>query len=247
MIGHEEDTRRRVENEEAFMVPYLQEGLRVLDAGCGPGTISVGIAKLVAPSGSVVAMDIDPISLKNAEKYANDESVKNIEFREGSILNIPFPDESFDVVWTHAVLCHTWSKRSQIFSEIYRVLKKDGIYAVRDVDSSICYPEYPILTKYFEYVNETIKKNGGDMSNTARKIPVEGIKVGLKLEYIGFRAQREQQRFSLMKKIHETGLRGMDDKEKKEEFLKQLGEIEEKLQAPEQVQMALWGEIIFRK
>jgi len=112
---------RTIEVEGAFFLPYLKPEMRVLDVGCGPGSLTVGIAKRVK---SVVALDIDPKSLQVAREHAKASHQTNIEFVEHTITKLPFEDSSFDAVWGHAILCHTWAKRNEIVSEIKRVLKK---------------------------------------------------------------------------------------------------------------------------
>ena len=56
----------------------LNRGMRVVDIGCGPGRLTVRIAKEVGPTGDVVAMDVDPRALREAEKRAIAAGQKNI-------------------------------------------------------------------------------------------------------------------------------------------------------------------------
>jgi ubiquinone/menaquinone biosynthesis C-methylase UbiE len=52
-------TRRTAAREGAFFLPHLRPGMRVLDCGCGPGSITVGLAAAVAP-GQAVGIDLEP-------------------------------------------------------------------------------------------------------------------------------------------------------------------------------------------
>src|SRR5262245_34757282 len=94
--------RRTVESHAAFLLPYLRPGLRVLDCGCGPASITCGLARLVQP-GRVVGCDRDASQIELARARAMTESVDNVTFEVGSIYELPLAAGSFDVVVAHAV------------------------------------------------------------------------------------------------------------------------------------------------
>jgi len=69
--GHHESVLRThawrtVDNSAAYLVPHLRPGLSVLDVGCGPGTVTVDLARRVAP-GRVVGVDLSPEVVARAE------------------------------------------------------------------------------------------------------------------------------------------------------------------------------------
>jgi len=104
----------------------------------------------------------DPKSLQIAKDSAKEENVTNVEFMEGSITKLPFEDSSFDAVWGHAILCHTWAKIEDILGEIKRVLKNDGICAFREPDHSLLFPEFDSLLQGFQIIGKVMRKNGGN-------------------------------------------------------------------------------------
>ena len=97
--------RRRLDPNGAFFLPCLKAGITVLDCGCGPGTITRDIAKQVAP-GKVTGVDFNADQVAAATRDAKAQGVANVEFRQGSVYELPFADNSFDAVFSHALLEH---------------------------------------------------------------------------------------------------------------------------------------------
>jgi len=241
-------SKRTLWKEGAFILPFLKEGMKILDMGCGPGTITIGIAKKVGPTGKVVGLDLSPQSLKLASERAQSEGLSNIEFVEGSALKLPFKNEEFDGVWTSAVLCHCWSHRSAIFQEVLRVLKPGGFFASREPDSWIGYPEFPNLARYRGLINELIKKNGGELL-PGRKVPSEGARSGLKVIQVSFGCDEENMNHSDM---------GMGEKLKESGFFSdesEMKELQEKVECERKefetfvgrVSFMIWCQVIFSR
>ena len=79
--------------------------MNLLDCGCGPGGISISLAEILN-KGNVIGIDIEQSQIEIAEKIALEKNVKNIQFKLADIFHLPFADNSFDVVFTHATLYH---------------------------------------------------------------------------------------------------------------------------------------------
>lgn len=155
--------RRTVQSHAAFLIPRLKPGLRVLDCGCGPGTISMGLARLVAP-GEVVGIDREPSQLELARNNAHAHGVTNVRFETASVYELPYPDSSFDLVFSHALFEHL-KEPSRALREFWRVLKPGGMVALRSPDwgGFLISPETPALNDAVEYFKFLQSQNGGNV------------------------------------------------------------------------------------
>jgi SAM-dependent methyltransferase len=115
-----------------FLLPHLTPGMRVLDCGCGPGSITAGLAAIAAP-GEVIGIDIEPRQVASARALAAERGIANVSFQEGSLYVLPFPDDSFDAALAHTVVEHI-ADPTAAFREVRRVLKPGGVFGVRDPD-----------------------------------------------------------------------------------------------------------------
>src|SRR5215207_2615574 len=70
---------RTATREAAFFLPHLRPGMRLLDAGSGPGSITLGLAEVVAP-GHVVGVDLQPAQVERARAIAAERGVANARF-----------------------------------------------------------------------------------------------------------------------------------------------------------------------
>lgn len=131
---------RTAKNSLGFLLSHIKQTDKILDVGCGPGTISVDISQYV-PEGIVYGIDTEKELIDDARREAASQKVTNVDFRIGSATLLPFEDNVFDIVYAHQVLLHL-SDPVQALSEMMRVVKKDGIVCCRDadLDSVIVYP-----------------------------------------------------------------------------------------------------------
>jgi len=99
------------------------QGKSVLDAGCGTGIFSIIFARNGAAS--VTGIDISEGSLETARSLKEKFRLDNVDFRKADMLDLPFPDGSFDIVWAWGTVHHTTDPPAAI-SELARVLKPSG-------------------------------------------------------------------------------------------------------------------------
>ena len=153
---------RTAAKEGAFFLPYLRPGMRVLDVGCGPGSITLGFADAVVP-GEVVGVDFQPSQVAQAQALSAARGVMNARFEVADAYRLPFPDDSFDAVFAHAVLWHL-REPVQALAEIRRVLRPSGIVGVRDCDwgGRIHAPATPLIEQWYALTIRIRQRNGGN-------------------------------------------------------------------------------------
>jgi ubiquinone/menaquinone biosynthesis C-methylase UbiE len=147
-----------------FVLPYLRPGMAVLECGSGPGVTTFEVAKKLT-NGTVVGIDIHKALVDANNKKAELSNIKNLKFQVASILELPYPENSFDVVYMQAVLVHITNPINAV-REVHRVLKKEGLILVKEpiMDRAIMSPENPLFLESFELIERTIKSYGGDPS-----------------------------------------------------------------------------------
>lgn len=153
---------RRAASHAAFFLPYVRPGMTLLDCGCGPGTITLDFAALVAPA-EVVGIDIEPSQLRFAQTQAAHREMSNIRFAVSDLYALPFPDGTFDAVFLHGILEHMQSPVAAL-GEVRRVLKHGGVVSARHADFGgfILEPAAPPLDRFGLLFERLMRYNGGD-------------------------------------------------------------------------------------
>ncbi|MFE9425370.1 methyltransferase domain-containing protein [Kitasatospora sp. NPDC006697] len=161
---------RTAANSAAYLLPELRAGQRLLDVGCGPGTITADLAELVGPEGRVAAIDTSAEVLAEAARCAAARGIGNIAFEVADVFQLPYPDGEFDVVHAHQVLQHLGDPVAAL-REMRRVLAPGGVLAVRDADyrAMAWYPELPELERWMEIYQQSTRINGGE-PNAGRRL-----------------------------------------------------------------------------
>lgn len=165
--GYSEPTLRLMLNRTAakhaaFFTPFLQRGMCLLDCGCGPGTISIDLAKLVSP-GHVFGIDLEPGQVRRAQNRARQQQQTNTSFGVASVYSPPFPDGHFDLVFSRALFEHL-REPVRALREIRRVLKRSGLVGIRSPDWAgwLIHPANPLLDEAFRLFKEIQIANGGN-------------------------------------------------------------------------------------
>jgi SAM-dependent methyltransferase len=164
--GHHESvlrshTWRTAENSAGYLLNALEPGMRVLDVGCGPGTITIDLAARVAP-GHVVGVDASAeiVAQASAAAAADRAGGLHVRFEVADAYALPFPDDAFDVVHAHQVLQHLTDPVAAL-REMRRVARPGGIVAVRDSDYAAMtwYPQSPALDDWLALYHDVTRAN----------------------------------------------------------------------------------------
>lgn len=153
---------RTAENSAAFLLPHLRPGVALLDVGCGPGTISVDFAQLVAPA-PMVALDQSAEVVAAAAALATESGAANLTVEVGDVYRLRFADDTFDVTHAHQVLQHV-SDPVAALREMRRVTRPGGIVAARDsvYRAMHWYPREPGLERWLEVYCAVAQANRGE-------------------------------------------------------------------------------------
>ncbi len=183
--------RRNAHSNAAHLLPHLKPGIRVLDFGCGPGSITLGLATAVDP-GEVHGVDKEQSQVEFARAAAQAGGHANAFFHVADVTALPFDDDFFDAAHCHALLMHL-PDTSKVLSEVKRVLKPGGIIASREmfVSSSFFAPLDESMDEAWNVFSKLLAANGGHPELGAQLRTVfqeEGfsnVQVGASFDFFG--------------------------------------------------------------
>ena len=126
--------QRTAAKEAAFLLPYLQPGLSLVDVGCRQGTITADLAEPLSP-GQVCGFDSQLEHVIRACRMAERRGLTNVIFRDGNGYEPPFETDSFDVAFAHMVFMHL-TDPLEALRKAASLVKPGGLVATRDRGSS---------------------------------------------------------------------------------------------------------------
>jgi ubiquinone/menaquinone biosynthesis C-methylase UbiE len=129
--------RERALREMTVQIAPVGPGDKVLEAGCGTGSLTLAAKVHTGPEGEVVGIDASPEALDIARDKAARAGI-GVTFQHALIEDIPYPDDQFDVVLSCFMIHHLPSDdaRRQGLAEVYRILKPGGRLLILDGESS---------------------------------------------------------------------------------------------------------------
>jgi SAM-dependent methyltransferase len=153
---------RTAENSASYLLPHLHAGDRLLDVGCGPGTLTVDLARVVSP-GEVLGIDVVASVVAEASAHAEEAGVANVTFRTGDFRDVGLEQGSFDVVHAHQVLQHLRDPVGAL-GAMADLARPGGIVAVRDGDygAFTWAPASAALERWREVYTAVARHNGAE-------------------------------------------------------------------------------------
>ena len=153
---------RTAENSAGYLLPRLAPDARVLDVGCGPGTITADLAALV-PGGYVTGIDAAADVLAQARQEAERRGQRNVAFDTGDVYRLDFADGTFDVVHAHQVLQHLTDPVAAL-REMRRVCpaRRDRRGTGRRLRRVLLVPGEPEMTEWLALYRAVARAIGGE-------------------------------------------------------------------------------------
>ncbi len=153
---------RTAGNSASYLLARLRPGLDLLDVGCGPGSLTIDLAKRVDP-GRVLGVDLSDQVVSEAAATAAAAMVTNASFVAGDFRTIGLDPASFDVVHAHQVLQHLRDP-VEALEVMRRLVRPNGIVAVRDSDYSAMTwaPSSGSLDRWREIYLSVTSRNGAE-------------------------------------------------------------------------------------
>ena len=162
------DVRRRLQPPDKIIErSRIKQGMTVIDLGCGSGAFTPFVARAVGERGKVYAVDIQPAMLQQLEHKlakAENQDIKNIELKQANAYDLPFEENSIDLVYMVTVLPEI-PDRGRALREVRRVLKPGGILAITELLPDPDYPLRSTTTKLCQGEGFVLDDNLGNLWN----------------------------------------------------------------------------------
>ena len=156
----------------------VSEGMDCLDVGCGGGAVTLELARIVAPGGRAVGIDMDELKLELARADAVENDVRNIAFRSVDVNDWAEP-ESYDLVYTRFLLEHL-SRPLGLLERMWAAVRPGGTLAVEDADFDGLHSDPP--NEGFEFwrrINPAVLESHGGDPRIGRKLHRYFLEAGI--------------------------------------------------------------------
>ena len=185
----------------------VTSGLRVLDAGCGPGRTTAILREMVGPGGSAMGIDYSPERIAYAKKHYGERGIDFILHD----LRQPMPDVGmFDIIWVRFVLEYHRTHSSSIIRNLRTLLKPGGYLCLLDLDyNCLSHYELPprisvLLPKLMAYLDDQYDFDtfaGRKLYSYLYDHHYENIALELMAHHLIYGEAREGDIFNWLKKV----------------------------------------------
>jgi len=153
-------------------------GMRCADIGCGGGEVTMEIARLVAPGGGVVGIDVDKVKIALARQAAAERGLTNVEFTALDVIDWDAP-AAYDAVYSRFLLQHL-SQPGSLLRRMWAAVTEGGVLIVEDADFDgwCCDPPNVGFEFFLDAYRRVLARRGGDHSigrKLHRSFLAEGI------------------------------------------------------------------------
>ncbi|MFI6094959.1 class I SAM-dependent methyltransferase [Lentzea sp. NPDC051213] len=166
VLRHSDHETRRLETQAAFYAEHTEwllktagitAGMHVLDVGCGAGDVTIQLARIVGPTGSVVGVDADANVLEAARQRVD---LANVTFRQATLPDVPL-DHPVDAVVGRMILMHLPDPVTALRA-LSTVVRPGGVVTFQDMNTTRfrSVPALPLLTKCVTTLNDSLLAAG---------------------------------------------------------------------------------------
>ena len=179
-LGQEETEQEKLIQQSLFYEALTKEvlvragivtGMRVLDVGCGVGDVSLLMASLVGPTGSVVGVDSSKESLDRVRSRASQANLKNVEFMESDIIGLVL-DSLVDAIVGRFVLMFL-SDPATTLRQLCEHLRPGGlgVFQEMDISGARMTPPLALCEQVLDWIRGTFQGGGVELDMGSRLFP----------------------------------------------------------------------------
>ena len=134
------------------------ENARILDAGCGTGTLTLALLRKLKVPVKLTAVDLSASVMATAMKYVRKANTKgqDVRFAQGNVLALPFADETFDFVVTSGVL--EYVPLEEGFTELARIITRGGYFLHLPMRPSVATTVLELLFRFKTHPPEELSE-----------------------------------------------------------------------------------------
>lgn len=158
-------------------------GARCLDVGCGPGDVTLELARRIGAGGLATGVDMDGVKLDIARERAAAAGLHNVEFLQAEIEHLPqLPPQ--DVVYSRNVVQHL-SEPVEALRAMWALVGPGGVLIAEDADfpGTLSYPAQPAVAFWIERYSQVLRSYGGD-PESGRKLVARFAAAGIPAPHV---------------------------------------------------------------